>query len=171
MTTETELNPCFAIKPTPEHQWLDQLLGEWTYEGECSIGPDKPKEKNTGKEVFRSLGGVWVIGEATAKMADGDDANMIMTLGYNPDTKRYVGSWVGSMMTHMWVYDGVMDEAKKVLTLNAEGPDMTNPGKTAKYQDIIEIKSPDHRILRSQLLGPDGKWVQFMESHYKRVSK
>lgn len=171
MTTETETNPCFATKPTPEHQWLEQLLGEWTYEVECSMGPDKPQEKHTGKEVFRTLGGVWFIGEATAKMPDGEPANMIITLGYNPDTKRYVGSWVGSMMTHMWVYDGVMDDAKKVLTLNAEGPDMANPGKMAKYQDIIEIKSPDHRILRSQQLGPDGKWVQFMESHYKRVSK
>ncbi len=32
-----------------------------------------------------------------------------MTLGYNPDTKRYLGTWIGSMMTHMWVYDGVIE--------------------------------------------------------------
>lgn len=171
MSTEVETNPCVAAKPTPEHEWLNQLLGDWAFEGECNMGPDKPAMKSEGKETFRSLGGLWFVGEGESKMPDGTMGTMIMTLGYNPETKRYAGNWVGSMMTHMWIYDGVMDETKKILTLNAEGPDFSNPGKTAKYQDIIEIKSADHRILRSQTQGPDGKWIQFMEAHYKRVGK
>lgn len=172
MTTEVEVeNACVAAKPSAEHEWLDQLIGDWTYEAECSMGPDKPSMKTGGKESIRSLGGLWIVGEGEGKQPDGSPALSIITLGYNPDTKRYVGTWIGSMMTHMWIYDGVMDEAKKVLTLNAEGPDFTNPGKTAKYQDILEMKSADHRILRSQTKGDDGKWVQFMEANYKRVAK
>jgi hypothetical protein len=38
----------------------------------------------------------------------------------------------------------------------------------AKYQDITEIKSDDHRVLSSRVLGPDGKWTQFMTAHYRR---
>ena len=44
------------------------------------------------------------------------------------------------MMTHLWVYDGALDAAGKVLTLDAEGPSFTGDGTTAKYQDVIEIE-------------------------------
>ena len=48
------------------------------------------------------------------------------------------------MMTHLWGYDGELAASGKVLTLNAEGPDMSPgaaPGKLARYRDVIEIKS------------------------------
>ena len=63
------------------------------------------------------------------------------------------------MMTNLWVYDGELDAAGKVLTLDAEGPSFTAEGKMAKYKDIIEFKSNDHRMLTSRTLGDDGKWT------------
>ena len=91
-----------------------------------------------------------------------------MTLGYDPARKRFVGTFIGSMMTHLWVYDGALDAAGKVLTLDAEGPTSPAEGKMAKYQDIIEFKSDDHRVLSSQMLGDDGKWHHFMTANYRR---
>ena len=44
-----------------------------------------------------------------------------------------------------------------------------DPNKTAKYQDIVEIVSGDHRILYSQVLGEDGRWNRFMTAHYRRT--
>jgi len=55
-----------------------------------------------------------------------------------------------------------------VLTLEAEGPDMAGAGKMAKYRDVIELKTPDHRVLTSHMLGDDGVWHQFMTAHYRR---
>jgi hypothetical protein len=91
-----------------------------------------------------------------------------MTLGYDPLKKRFVGTFIGSMMTHLWIYDGVLDAAGKVLTLDTEGPSFTDPTKMIKYQDIIEIKNADYRILSSQTLGEDGQWHPFMTAHYRR---
>jgi hypothetical protein len=91
-----------------------------------------------------------------------------MTLGYDPQKKRYVGTWIGSMMTHLWVYDGALEAAERVLTLDTEGPDMAAAGKLAKYQDVIEFKSPNHRVLTSHVLGDDGTWHEFMTAHYER---
>jgi hypothetical protein len=48
------------------------------------------------------------------------------------------------MMTHLWVYAGVLDAAERVLTLNAEGPHMAAEGQMAKYKDAIELTSDDH---------------------------
>ena len=74
------------------------------------------------------------------------------------------------MMTHLWLYEGSLDAAGRVLTLDAEGPSMTGDGKMAKYQDIITFESDDHRVLASRMLGDDGAWRQFMTAHYRRRS-
>ena len=153
-------------KPQKEHEWLQRLVGEWTTEAEM-IGPE-PSEKCRGSEVVRSLGGLWVVCEGQGDMPGGGPATMLMTLGYNPEKKRYIGTWVGSMMTTLWIYDGSLDETGKVLTLNADGPSFVDPTKTAKYQDIIEFTSDDHRTLTSRTLGDDGTWTQFMTAHYRR---
>ena len=69
---------------------------------------------------------------------------------------------------HLWNYAGTLDASGKVLTLDTEGPSMADPGKMAKMKDVIEIKSKDHRVLRSYMQGDDGKWVQFMTMNARR---
>lgn len=155
-------------EPQKEHQWLQQLVGEWTSEAECSMSPGQPSTKSYGTERVRMVGGLWMVGEGQGEMPGGGTATMIMTLGYDPQKKRYLGTWIGSMMTHMWHYDGEMDASDRILTPSAEGPSMAGDGTMAKYQDIIEIKSKDHRTLSSRVLGPDGTWNHFMTAHYRR---
>jgi hypothetical protein len=91
-----------------------------------------------------------------------------MALGYDPLAEKYVGSWVCSVDNHFWRYEGTLDAAGKVLTLNTEGPDISAPGKLAKMKDVIEIKDKDHRTLTSFMQGADGKWTQFMTMHVRR---
>jgi hypothetical protein len=101
-------------------------------------------------------------------MCDTGAATTLMTLGYDPQKKQYVGTWVGSMMTHLWIYEGSLDEEEKILTLNTEGPSFSAEGKLGKFRDVIEIKSDDHRVLTSHMLGDDGTWHQFMTANYRR---
>lgn len=161
--------PCKKPDPSDEHKWLQKLVGSWTCEGECNMGPDKPAEKMSGHETIRALGDFWIVAEGEMSAPGGGEVGQTrMTLGYDPNKKRFTGNWVGSMMTNMWVYEGELDAAKKVLPLNTVGPDFVVEGKEANYQDIIEIIDDDNRILRSQVEGPDGKWMPIMSSHYKR---
>jgi hypothetical protein len=155
-------------KPQREHEWLQKFVGEWTYEGECAAGPGQSMAKFSGTESVRSLGGLWVVGEGRGEMPGCGESTTLVTVGFDPLTKRFVGTWVGSMMTHMWVYDGWLDEAERVLTLESKGPDFTVPGKTATYRDVVEFESDDHRVLRSQAQGEDGAWHEFMVAHYRR---
>jgi len=155
-------------EPQKEHHWLQKLLGEWTCEAEMKMKPDEPPVTSKATESVRSLGGLWIVAEGQGEMPGSGDATTMMTLGYDPQKKRYLGTWIGSMMTHMWVYSGALDTAGNVLTLDTEGPGMAGAGTLAKYQDVIEIKSANHRILSSQVLGDDGKWQRFMTAHYRR---
>lgn len=158
------------IEPQKQHQWLQQLLGEWTYESECVMEPGKPPEKFKGSEHVRSLGPFWVQGEGQGDMPDGSTATMVITLGYDPKIQKFVGTWVGSMMTHLWIYEGSLDVAENALTLNSEGPNCNGDGTLSKYRDVIEIKSKNHRVLTSRLLGEDGEWYAFMSTHYQRLA-
>ena len=157
-------------EPQKEHAWLQKFVGEWTFENECVMGPGQPPIKGTGTESVRSLGGLWVMGEGRGEMPDGGPATSIITLGYDPQKQRFVGTFVASMMTYLWLYDGALDSSGKVLTLDAEGPSFAGNDQMAKYQDIIEVVSDDHRVLRSQMLGDDGNWHPFMTAHYRRTA-
>jgi hypothetical protein len=164
-----------APEPQSEHQWLQRLVGEWVVEGECSMGPDQPPMKYAGREKVRSLGGLWTLGEGSNDVPGSGDVpgdgscDSIMTLGYDPRLQRFVGTFVASMMTHLWTYLGTLDATGQVLTLDAEGPGFAGDGSLSTYQDIIEFVNDDHRVLRSQILGPDGQWQPFMKADYRRV--
>ena len=155
-------------EPQKEHQWLQKLVGEWTYETEATMEPGKPAEKCSGTETVRSLGGLWIVAEGKGEMPGGAQATMIMTLGYDPEKKRFCGTWIGSMMTHLWVYDGGLDGAERVLALEADGPSMAGDGKMARYRDAIEIRSDDERVLTSSARAEDGSWKHFMTATYRR---
>ena len=164
-----EQQPMMRPQPQKEHEWLQRLVGEWSYEGEMTMEPGKPSVKFEGTENVRSLGELWILVEGQGEMPGCGSGTTVLTLGYDPHEKRFVGTFIGSIMTHMWVYDGRLDAAEKVLTLNTEGPSMTGDEQIAKFRDVIELESDDHRIMTSEMLGDDGKWHRFMTAHYRRA--
>jgi hypothetical protein len=167
-TNQAEHTSPMPVQPQKEHQWLQKLVGEWTYETEAMMGPDQPPVKSTGTETVRSLGGLWILAEGQGEMPGCGLATTLITLGYDPQNQRYVGTWVGSMMTYLWQYDGELDAGETVLTLNSDGPAMTGDEKLGKYKDVIEFKSDNHRVMTSHMLRDDGQWQHFMTAHYWR---
>jgi hypothetical protein len=157
-----------------EHHWLQKLVGEWKFHSECPTAPGEPPCTSEGTDSVRSIGGAWILAEGRGPMPGGGDANWILTLGFDPQKKRFVGTWIGSMMTHLWVYDGELNAAGTTLTLNAQGPKMTAEGLgegTANYREVIEFKGDDHRTFTSFVQGDDGKWMQIMHAEYRRHGK
>jgi hypothetical protein len=156
------------LEPTREHKWLQKFVGEWTYEMDASMEPGKPPVKMTGSETIRPFGEVWVQGHGTSQMPDGSPAETQITLGYDPLKKRFIGTWLGTMMAHLWVYDGELSADERTLTLNSEGPSMTEQNKRANYRDVFEFKNDDLRTLTAFVQGDDGQWSQFMTLDYHR---
>lgn len=153
-------------EPQAEHAWLQRLVGEWTYDADCFMGPDKPRERSQGSEIVRPFGKFWIHLDGTGQMPDGSPAHMQMTLGFDPALGRYVGTWIGSMMPRLWVYDITRDG--DVLNMDADGPSFEDPAKTQKYRDIITIVDANTRTLTGNTLGEDGKYHEFMTTTYRR---
>ena len=155
-------------KPGPEHAWLQQLVGEWTYERMCETKPGEPPQKFTGTDVVRSIGPIWIQGESTGLGMDGSPSTALLTIGFDHRTQRYVGTWAGSMMDFLWVYDG--SRSGDVLTLNTVGPNFDVEGATANYREVITLKSRSEREFESFMQGADGSWASLMKLTYHRKS-
>ena len=154
-------------EPQSEHRWLEQLVGEWTYDTE-EEAPESTGAPPAWIESVRSLNGVWIVAEGRGEMPEGESGTTLMTLGFDPASGHFVGTWVGSMMTHLWVYRGSLDETGRVLTLDTEGPNFSGGEGSSRYQDIIELIGDDRRTLTSRVQGEDGAWTQIMKAHYRR---
>lgn len=152
-----------------EHRWLQQLTGRWRLTFDPPEGSGHQGEGGAWEEIARSLSGTWVVAEAAGTMPDGSSATNILSLGYDPAKKRYVGSFISSAMANLWVYEGTLDQTGKVLTLDCEGPDLDNAGRTASYQDIITIKDENTRNFSSRIRLADGTWKPIMSCNYSRI--
>jgi len=155
-------------QPQEEHHWLQRFVGEWKFVSQCSMGPDQPPMQGEGRVTGRSLGGLWVLLETEGGDPSAGSWQTMMTLGFDPDAGRFIGTFVGSMMTYLWRYNGSLDETKRKLTLDATGPRFDQKGM-AEYQDFVESVDDDRWILSSKILGDDGRWTEFMSADHRRV--
>lgn len=150
-----------------QHAWLQQLVGDWNVMYEASMGPGAEPMKMEARASTRKVGELWILSEGNANFG-GQGFSSFMTLGYNPTHEAFVGTWVDSMQTQLWIYRGRLDSTGKILTLVSEGPSMTDASVMAEYRDVIELKSRDQYLLNSSVKGPDGAWTTIMTATYQR---
>ncbi len=154
-------------KPQTEHHWLNQLIGDWTVKHDCKM-PDGSTSNTTGSMTCRSLRGMWLVCESQGESTEGDVWSSIMTVGFDPAKGKYVGTFFGSMMANIWLYEGILDSTGKCLPLETEGPAFVGNG-TCKYRDTIEIMDADTWQFTSKFQSETGDWNQFMRGEHKRV--
>ena len=142
--------------PTAGDGWLDQMVGDWTFEGRAV--PDRTDGLQTGTERITRRG-VWLI-------IEGDDYRFQLTL--DPETGRASGDFVHWAHPLLWTYDGAV-EADGKLHLRSRGPDMEGKGADTEYDDVFEIVSPDERRSAGRVKEADGTWRDFSRTVYRRV--
>lgn len=147
---------------TKELEVLDWFVGEWD-----SVADEQPGVNAKGKAKARKIGDLWVAMDLEIDM-NGAKVSAVQMIGYDEKTKKYVGTWVDSMMNKLWTYGGKLEADGKTITMEADGPSMTDESKTAKYRDVYEFKSKDHYVLTSSIQGEDGAWTAFMTAQVRR---
>lgn len=155
-----------APKPGPEHEVLKRDVGVWDATVEMQGPPGTPPAVSKGTEtVSMACGGLWQVTEFKGEMM-GQAFEGRGTTGYDPNKKKYVGTWVDSMSTGMSLVEGTHDPAKNVMTGTMEGPDPT--GAITKMKEVLEWKDADNRLFTMSMPLPDGKDVPVMKITYKR---
>lgn len=147
---------------SPELAWLEQITGNWTYEAELLVAPDQPPVKGRGTESG-PLDGNQVVFKGRQ-----EGMTTEFTVRFDPATKIFSARFTASTMPTPWTYEGTLDKAGKILTLNSKGPSPTNPKEQADYKTFIEVKDQDHKTVHSSV-EMDGKWITLETYRYRRA--
>jgi Protein of unknown function (DUF1579) len=173
MSTVTEEPPTQSTRacvempgPVKEHELLEKFVGEWESEGEALMAPGQPPAKIQGVESSRLIGGFWFVAQIKSTIPD-FPYEQILTVGYDPQKRKYIGTIIDSMTSHIWQFEGTFDVTGNILTWETEGP-VPNPQTPSKFREVTELKSPDHKVFTSSILGPDGAWNTMLTVHSRR---
>jgi hypothetical protein len=153
-------------QPAALHPYLERLVGDWTIEHGMTMGPDEERLTMTSRETVRAMG-PWIVSALTS---DGPMGHIEARLSLAEDASRtgtFVGTWIDTSSSYVWVYRGWLDAAGTTLTLEAQGPDFEDPSLTRLYRDATEFTDENHRVLRSSMQ-QDGAWVEFMRGEARR---
>jgi hypothetical protein len=152
--------------PGAPHKLLASMAGSWNTRGRCWMEPGKPPvESNGTSEQKMLLDGRFLQQEFTGDMM-GSPFTGIGVTGYDNHTGKYVSTWMDTMGTAIYFFEG---------TASADGRTIT---QTGRYDDPIQgpmewrsvTRVIDDNTLEFEMYGTgkSGKEEKMMESTYTR---
>jgi hypothetical protein len=154
-----------APKAGPEHEVLKHDVGTWDATVESFMPGAAQPMVSKGTETNSLVGGLWLVTDFKSDMM-GQPFQGHGVSGWDPNKKKYVGTWVDTMSTGLGLSESTYDAATKTLTGTFEGPDPT--GQIMKMKAVTVMKDPDTRVFTMSGPGPDGKDMTYMRITYQR---
>ena len=159
--TENEKANSETAKAKSGFEWLKQFEGSWQSVTNVPTQDGSPAKTQKGSMKSASVGKQWVVNKFDGEI-DGTSFQAVQTLGYDVEKKRFVGTWIDSVASYTWKYEGEVDATGKKLTLNAEGPDWNDPKITRRFRDVYEFKSATEIAVQSQMFNDKKEWETYM---------
>ena len=149
----------------PEFELLKKDVGEWDAAITVTPGPGAGPQESTGRLTGRLIsGGRWLVTDFK-NHTTGFEGHGIY--GYNPASKRFVGTWVDDMRTNIYVGEGQWDATSQTMTYvwSATLPS----GQAMTWRETSETVSENERVFRVLFPSPDGGEFEMMRVFYHRV--
>lgn len=154
---------------TPEHEWLAQFTGKWIVKCGYFMGSlDNPVEVD-GTEEVTTVAPFWIVSRFTADLL-GTPMEGQSATGFNPVTRKFVGTWKDSSIPFLYTFEGTLKTGKdgvKTLRLAGENFDPVRRCQ-ALYRSTIRYPSNDERILDLSVES-DGGEIPILRYHYTRA--
>ena len=151
-----------ANKKLSGFEWIKQFEGNWdTLSRSPQVG-DQPAGVQKSTMSSRAIGKLWIINEFNGKIGD-TDYTAVQTIGFDRKKNNFTVTWIDSIMDYTWRYTGEINDAGDTITMEADGPDWSDPKKTRRYRDIYRFKSSNEIATLSQSKNNAGQWETFME--------
>lgn len=154
-----------AIPGTP-HKLLASLAGSWNTRNKWWMEPGKPPDESTGTCVRKMLlGGRYLQEEFNSEMM-GSPFTGIGVTGYDNHTKKYVSTWMDTMSTGIYFFEGTASADGKTITLESRYNDPVKG--PMKWRSVLRIVDNNTQV--SEMYGTDksGKEEKMGETTYTR---
>lgn len=160
-----------AITPGEPHKAFNQFVGSW--ETATSIwmeGPGAPPTVTKGSAEFKIImDGRYLVQESKGEMMGMPMTGMGVT-GYDNFNKKYVSFWIDNLSTAMYLSEGSIDPAGKVLSLygKMDEPMTGEHDKNVKY--VSRVVDPDKFVFEIHDLAipePNTKVVEVVYTRKK----
>ena len=148
-----------------EHKVLMRDVGEWNIAGKIMMQDGFQDFK--GEEKVVAIGQFWTVSHYSSDIFGGLKGSS--TMGFDPSTKKFVGTWVDSFQPAVTHMSGTYDEKTKTMSYDTSGIGMDGkpmPGKIViKYKDE---NSHTFTMMQKDPTGQTEKMVKIMEMIYTR---
>jgi hypothetical protein len=112
-------------------------------------------------------GGLWILSEFHGKFGEMEFHGQGQT-GYDPNKKKYVGTWVDSISPTIMIMEGEFDTQTKTMTMTSKGVDPS--GKPYESKMVEVHKDKDTRVFTMSMKSDEtgGDFAKAMEITYIR---
>ncbi len=158
---------CFLVGSVHAQNEMNRLkadVGTWDAEVKMFTPGNPEPEVSKGTETNIMLGDMWLISHFKGS-AMGSEFQGCGQTGFDPDKKKYVGTWVDSMSPHAMTMEGTWDEATRTLTNLGTGKDPAGNEMKTKMTSVYN-KDGSRTFTMYGLM--DGQEMKFMEIHYTK---
>jgi hypothetical protein len=143
-------------KPGKEYDDLKRLVGTW----------DAETANGNGIMTYKmDLGGLWLIGDFEGEFGGVKLQGKFLDT-YDSAAKKYRSIWLDSLSSAPRIMEGNLEKDNNVMTMTGEGP--LQPGKTAKFESITEMKDADTVNFTLFMVDREGKQQPIVKITYKR---
>ena len=152
--------------PGAPHKLLSSMVGSWNTKTKSWMEPNKPPMESTGScEQQMLLDGRFLQQICTGKMM-GSPFTGIGITGYDNHTKKYVSTWMDSMGTGIYFFEGTASADGKTITQESHYDDPMQGPMT--WRGVTKIVNDDTEVFEMYATDKSGKEAKMMEITYTR---
>lgn len=147
--------------PGAPHKMLASLAGSWTTKTKAWMEADKPPMEGTGTcEQKMLFDGRYLQQEYTGEMM-GSPFTGINLIAYDNHTKKYMSTWIDSMSTGIYYFEGTASADGKTITQECSYDDPVKG--PAVWRSVTRIVDEDTLEYEMFLTPKGGKEEKMME--------
>jgi hypothetical protein len=147
--------------PGAPHKMFANLEGTWTTMTRAWMEPDKPPMEGTGTcEQKMLLDGRYLQQKYTGEMMESPFTG-INLIGYNNHTKKYVSTWIDSMSTGIYYFEGTASADGKTITQESSYDDpVRGPMVWRSVTRIVDDNTLEYKMYLTPKGGKEEKMME-----------
>jgi hypothetical protein len=154
-------------KPTPQHELLKKDVGTWDGAVKSWTAPGAEAIESKAVEKNEMLpGDYWLVSRFEGAFGPIKFVG-VGQWGYDPQEKKYIGTWIDNMSPYLMITKADYDPATKTITGTGETRDPAT-NKIMKTKSVARYVDDNTRTFAMYTDGPDGKEWKMLEIIYKR---